>query len=254
MPPRPKTTSSYLRQRLRTFSPRLLWTYIGPHRASFAGHAYHLDVASMTIFIVWMIAGCGPAYHSATDNSPYNSQERDGHTPSPKCGKLKVPVQVSVGGSAAPSWEYNTKEQDVRKCPSALDESSQKGRSRTSSNVTFHPIINADIVDADSVLMPFDDIPRAGEEELPFVYIIGCNVGFSWLARIFTMAVMLSNWLLIVLLVYITVVVYAAGEETSVGDGILAIPLTIVVSIPALRELFIGAPPFGTQFVSSPKW
>lgn len=83
-------------------------------QASFAGHAYHLDVASMTIFIVWMIAGCGPAYHNATDNSPYNSQERDGHTPSPKCGKLKVPVQVSVGGSAAPSWEYNTKEQDVR--------------------------------------------------------------------------------------------------------------------------------------------
>lgn len=63
------------------------------------------------------------------------------------------------------------------------------------------------------------DIPRAGEEELPFVYIIGCNVGFSWLARIFTMAVMLSNWLLIVLLVYITVVVYAAGEWTRYFCG-----------------------------------
>lgn len=132
---------------------------------------------------------------------------------------------------------------------SDLDDAEQPGSSHTSSNITFHPIINAGIVDVDNILVPLDgtagyaggtirggnftfkapvevdgmenavltrkttvDIPSAGPAELPYVLIISCTIGFSWLVRIFTMAVVLSSWVLVASLVYITIIVYASGD------------------------------------------
>jgi len=52
------------------------------------------------------------------------------------------------------------------------------------------------------------------------------------------------NWALTVLVVYITVAVMVSRKKEA-GEGVLLIPLTIILTIPALRAMFVGSPPFG---------
>ena len=63
------------------------------------------------------------------------------------------------------------------------------------------------------------------------------------LAKAFTMCLLLVNTALAVGSAYITFLVVIRREETK--DGVLLLPVTIVLTIPALRALFDGPPPFG---------
>ena len=69
------------------------------------------------------------------------------------------------------------------------------------------------------------------------------TVSRSVLAQAFTMCMMLVNWALTVGTVYITLVMLVRREKMS--DAVLALPITVVLTIPAIRALFVGSPPFG---------
>ena len=65
----------------------------------------------------------------------------------------------------------------------------------------------------------------------------------SILAQAFTMCMLLVNWALTIGSLYITLVMLVKRERMS--EAVLALPITVVLTIPAIRALFIGSPPFG---------
>ena len=65
----------------------------------------------------------------------------------------------------------------------------------------------------------------------------------STLARAFTICLLIVNWALTSVSVWVTTIIYFKGEKPP--DAVLLFPLTIVVTIPALRNLYVGSPPFG---------
>jgi len=69
------------------------------------------------------------------------------------------------------------------------------------------------------------------------------TISRSVLARSFTMCMLLVNWALTVGTVYITLVLLIRREKMS--EAVLALPITVVLTIPAIRNLFVGSPPFG---------
>ena len=54
---------------------------------------------------------------------------------------------------------------------------------------------------------------------------------------------LLINWALALGSTYVTVVVVVRRDK--VHDGVLLLPVTIILTIPTLRGLFVGSPPFG---------
>ena len=69
------------------------------------------------------------------------------------------------------------------------------------------------------------------------------TISRSVLARSFTMCMLLVNWALTVGTVYVTLVMLVRREKMS--DAVLSLPITVVLTIPAIRALFVGSPPFG---------
>ena len=69
------------------------------------------------------------------------------------------------------------------------------------------------------------------------------TISRSTLSRSFTMCMLLMNWALTVGTLYITLVMIVRREKMS--DAVLALPITVVLTIPAIRALFVGSPPFG---------
>ena len=72
---------------------------------------------------------------------------------------------------------------------------------------------------------------------------IFAQVKYSIRARMITFAMLILNYLLASLSVVITVIVVVQRER--VKDSVALLPVTIVLSIPAIRCLYVGSPPFG---------
>lgn len=64
----------------------------------------------------------------------------------------------------------------------------------------------------------------------------------SVLAQAFTMCMLLVNWALTIGSLYITLVMLV---KEKMSEAVLALPITVVLTIPVIRSLFIGSPPFG---------
>lgn len=62
------------------------------------------------------------------------------------------------------------------------------------------------------------------------------------LTQFFVMSLFLTNWALTGVVVYITI---CANDGVEMKNSILVLPLSVVVTIPTLRSLWIGAPGFG---------
>jgi len=62
-------------------------------------------------------------------------------------------------------------------------------------------------------------------------------------AQILTMCLFLVNWALTTASIYIVVLVVFKRERMN--DAVLLLPVTIILTIPTLRSLYPGLPPFG---------
>ena len=65
----------------------------------------------------------------------------------------------------------------------------------------------------------------------------------SALSRAFTMCMWVMNWALTAGTVYITLVILVNTQKMT--DAVLALPITMILTIPAIRGLYVGEPPFG---------
>lgn len=63
------------------------------------------------------------------------------------------------------------------------------------------------------------------------------------LSRTFTVCMWIVNWALTVGTVYTTLVILVNAQKMS--DAVLALPITVILIIPAIRGLYVGAPTFG---------
>jgi len=73
--------------------------------------------------------------------------------------------------------------------------------------------------------------------------VITIAVKRSKLAQAFTVCLLLINSALTVGSAYVTVLVLTRKER--IHEGIFLFPVTVVLTIPALRSLYPGGPPFG---------
>ena len=80
--------------------------------------------------------------------------------------------------------------------------------------------------------------------------VIQITVKRSQLAQAFTVCLLLINAALTAASVYITLLVTVRRE--AVKEGLLLLPVTTVLTIPALRALYVGSPPFGIYLGTSP--
>ena len=65
----------------------------------------------------------------------------------------------------------------------------------------------------------------------------------SFLSKIFTLILLTVNWLFTAACVRITLVSRVKHQE--LGEGVLLLPITVILTIPGLRQLYVGSPPFG---------
>ena len=71
------------------------------------------------------------------------------------------------------------------------------------------------------------------------------NVKHSTRARALTFSMFGINWALTLCSLAITMIV---ANKKEVKDGIALLPITVILSIPVIRSLYIGSPPFGILF------
>lgn len=76
--------------------------------------------------------------------------------------------------------------------------------------------------------------------------------------KTFVMIIFFVNWALTIVVFHITVLTLVSRDVT-VSDGVLVLPVTVILTIPALRSLFVENPSFGepqrySAFPSSVHW
>jgi len=68
------------------------------------------------------------------------------------------------------------------------------------------------------------------------------KVKHSTRARALTLSMFLINWALTLCSLIITGIV---ANRREVKEGVALLPITIILSIPVIRSLYVGSPPFG---------
>ena len=86
--------------------------------------------------------------------------------------------------------------------------------------------------------------PTTVEVDSHIVYV---RTTRSLIAKVFTMCLLAINVALALGSTYVTFVVFIKRGE-GVHDGVLLLPVTIILTIPALRSLYVGSPPLGIFF------
>lgn len=68
----------------------------------------------------------------------------------------------------------------------------------------------------------------------------------SPLTKTFNMLIFLVNWLLAGMVLFITVVAFW-WNRTNMPDALVLLPITVILTVPSLRALMVGAPSFGKR-------
>jgi len=76
---------------------------------------------------------------------------------------------------------------------------------------------------------------------VPFYMAFG-TVRRTVYLRAITFIMFMINWLLTLWTLAITVIV---ASRRVMNEGVVILPLTIILAVPAIRNLYIGSPPFG---------
>ncbi|EKM55382.1 uncharacterized protein PHACADRAFT_93717, partial [Phanerochaete carnosa HHB-10118-sp] len=234
---------------------------------SLIGHVYNIDIPSRTVQISWLIIGCGAMQMPGT--APfYNVQS---------CGLLTEPANFYVDGSVMPNGSYdpnaNPRLAQGLKYVQALNQfqtthlielSSWNGldqqytypfdtyyldssiialSSDTNESLpllTYHPVDSTDnfapSVEEDSATTVMNN---GTVVQSRFMRMRFSRTAFT---QFFVMSLFLVNWALTGVVLYITL---SANEGNDVGESILLLPLSVIVTIPGLRALWVGAPAFG---------
>jgi hypothetical protein len=65
------------------------------------------------------------------------------------------------------------------------------------------------------------------------------------LVKAFSLTIYLVNWLLVGMTLFITVIAFLGKNLKSMPDGLLLLPVTVILIVPSLRALMVDSPTFG---------
>ncbi|GJE87189.1 hypothetical protein PsYK624_032720 [Phanerochaete sordida] len=236
---------------------------------SLIGHVYNVDITSRTVQISWLIIGCGEMQMPGSTTYGVES-----------CGRLSIAADFYVDGAQSPNGSYdpdaNPKRADGTQSSiyvQALNEfqtthlieiSSWNGLdqqyaypfdtyylgssviARNAATNESLPVLTYHPVDSTNNFAPFivDDSATFTSSNGSTTLGHYMRIEFSRTAftQFFVMSLFLVNWALTAVVLYITL---SANEGNDVGESILLLPLSVIVTIPGLRALWVGAPAFG---------
>ncbi len=118
---------------------------------------------------------------------------------------------------------------------------------RSGTNVSV-PILFLRISDATSSFQPIliqdADVRTRSINGSQIIHGRGVQYSFQRIAlsQVFVVVLFVVNWLLTAVVLYIAVSAY---DGVPMSDGILILPVSVILTIPALRALWVGAPSFG---------
>ncbi|KAJ7686787.1 hypothetical protein B0H17DRAFT_1071118 [Mycena rosella] len=241
----------------------------------FLGHVYQTDLDARTVTISWLIGGCGK----------YMIVGSDIYRPTSYCGAPNIPVNVYIDSSSTANFTYDPAlhpKQDSGRLIyiQSLNEFStthmvnirgtagvwwrsqdfyypfDRYETATAFVITNPhnasappPILRLTVVDAvDSFLPATHESAATGTLDGLPVTARGATIHLARteVACAFTLVLFFVNWALSLAVMYLTIVA-TVTPSPSVGEGILVVPLTVVLTIPALRALFVDAPRFGVM-------
>ncbi|KAI0341745.1 hypothetical protein BDW22DRAFT_1429858 [Trametopsis cervina] len=236
------------------------------------GHVFDIDIPSRSVQISWLIIGCGELRQSGTSSYSVDT-----------CGRLNVPADFFVDGSSQANGSYDpssapreSKSNTTLVYVQALNEfqtthileiTSWNGLdqqyaypfdtyfldtsfiARNSDSNASLPILTLNPIDSTNNFSPYleDDMlttfPITNDTVVP---IQGRYMRLQFkrtvLTQVFVVTLFAVNWALTGVVLYITI---SANDGKDVNDSILVLPLSVIVTIPALRALWVGAPAFG---------
>jgi len=83
--------------------------------------------------------------------------------------------------------------------------------------------------------------------------ISGTNVtsGYTYLtlkrtnvSKSFVLVICVVNWLLTLMVIYVTMVLLF-DKNLQIPDGIVVLPISVILTLTGIRALFVDSPPFG---------
>ncbi|KAI0769667.1 hypothetical protein BD413DRAFT_555954 [Trametes elegans] len=235
------------------------------------GHAYDVDIQARQVQMSWLIMGCG-SYATGVGNT-YHSKN---------CGRLNRPVDLYFDGSSVANGTYDPDTSILTSVESndnfyvqatvevqtehLLEVTAWYGQDQQyaypfdtyvldtffqaidpGTNETL-PTLFVRIADATNNLQPYfmreanvrTAKPLMGESTSAY----GLRYTFrrTVLSQLFVMVLFIVNWLLTIVVVWIAVSAY---DGLPVAEGVLILPVSVILTIPALRALWDGAPAFG---------
>ncbi|KAI0633341.1 hypothetical protein C8Q77DRAFT_782089 [Trametes polyzona] len=234
------------------------------------GHVYNVDIPSRQVQISWLILGCGSL---ALSGGTYQSEH---------CGRVNNTVDFYFDGATSPNISYDPETSLLHKVDGdglfyvqstvevqtehLLEVSAWYGQDQQyaypfdtyvldtyvqaidpATNASV-PILFARVVDATDNLVPKlkanTDIrtlkPVVGNATAAF----GVQYTFhrTVLSQLFVTILFIVNWLLTAVVVFIAVSAY---DGLPLAEGVLILPVSVILTIPALRALWVDAPAFG---------
>ncbi|KAH9847631.1 hypothetical protein C2E23DRAFT_863263 [Lenzites betulinus] len=242
----------------------------GKNGVALLGHAYNVDIPSRQAQVSWLILGCGSfAATAGTYNSKY-------------CGRLNTAADFYFDGASTPNTSYDPDTSLLHEVDNdnlfyvqatvegqtdhLLEVTAWYGQDQQyaypfdiyyldtyfqaldpSTNATI-PTLFVRIADATNNLEPKlvhnDNIRTVKAIIGNATSAFGVQYMFhrTVLSQLFVMVLFVVNWLLTAVVVYIAVSAY---DGMPLSEGVLILPLSVVLTIPALRALWVGAPAFG---------
>ncbi|KAI0082697.1 hypothetical protein K474DRAFT_1767480 [Panus rudis PR-1116 ss-1] len=257
----------------KTFSGgKELQDILGPNDTGIAllGNVYDIDIPSRIVSISWLIVGCGELMfpNSSGVYSPY-------------CGRLSTTTDFYADGSANATATYDasqnpvdprtgvpvfvqgihtfqTQELLVLYAWKGLDQQfaypfdgyqmETSFIARNSDTQEILPILAIRIVSSTDNMdtkirfdIPTNTRNATSGEAIPArtMEMAFARNGFT---KAFVVTLWIVNWALTAVCAYITI---SACVGVEVTEGILVLPVSVILTIPSLRALWIGAPGFG---------
>ncbi|RPD63853.1 hypothetical protein L227DRAFT_363874 [Lentinus tigrinus ALCF2SS1-6] len=234
------------------------------------GHAYNIDVSQRQVQMSWLVLGCGSL---ALRTGSYHSKA---------CGTANVALDLYVDGATNASGSYDPASNlwfDAETNNSfyiqpsvefqtehLLEVTAWHGQDQqyaypfdtyifgtvfqaflSGTNVSV-PFLFLRIVDATSSLQPIyiqdADVRTLSLNGSEIVHARGARYSFHRVAlsQLFVMVLFIVNWLLTAVVLFIAVSAY---DGLPMSEGVLILPVSVILTIPALRALWVDAPSFG---------
>uniref|UniRef100_A0A8H7Y199 Uncharacterized protein n=1 Tax=Psilocybe cubensis TaxID=181762 RepID=A0A8H7Y199_PSICU len=235
----------------------------------FLGHIYQIDIPGRTFEVQWIVGACGRFLLTSAETYDANRAQ---------CGAPNVPLNIYIDNNLVNTYNpddlYDFNESTNKtigvvhflKTHSIDIATAQLGSKRVYDQLFWYPfdfyhsgsdffVINANDNSSLPVIKavfadPVNNFAPQSTETRTKALVNGTliesrntvvNLSRTLNAKMYTILLFIVNWGLTLLVAHITTLVIC-GQK--LGEGIVVLPLTMILTMPTIRGLFVENPPF----------